>query len=159
MASRAEMNEALRVWVVPSLREQGFSGSMPNFRRNCGAYWDLFSFTFHRDGGALILTLARCLATGIDDPMGFVPAKKARPIDRHINHRKDVGVSMPEGGDIWFRYRHLRGLVTLCKAIRNRASDASIWVGVTPNGSEVPYQKFGASGSFSELFVEAKTDP
>jgi hypothetical protein len=117
----------------------GFTGSFPDFRRNSSDSWDLLSFTFHRDGGALVITLARCLGTGIDHPMGHVPASKARVVDRHPMYRKEIGVSEPVQGDEWFRYRHLAGLKTLSAAIRSRIEEASIWHGVSPNGSEAPY--------------------
>ena len=85
------------------------------------------------------MTLARCLPTGIDHPMGHVSANKARVVDRHPMYRKEIGVCEPVQGDAWFRYRHLVGLNTLSAAIRNRIEDASIWHGVSPNGPEAPY--------------------
>src|SRR5688572_16636641 len=117
------MNAALQVLVVPRLRELGFRGSLPDFRRDCGTHWDLLNFTFHRDGGALVLTLARCLPDGIHSPMGQVDARKARVVDRHPIYRKEVGHPAPVQGDDWFRYRHLVGLKTLSAAIRNRLDD------------------------------------
>jgi len=133
------MNAALQAMVIPRLRDLGFKGSLPDFRRDCGDHWDLLNFSFHRDGGALVMTLARCRPDGIDNPMGHIEARRAKVIDRHPMYRKEVGHPAPVDGDDWFHFRHLIGLKTLCSAIRGRIEEAGIWDDVNADGSETPY--------------------
>lgn len=145
MATRAEMDAALQKWVVPSIRETGFMGSRPNFRRNCGSHWDLLGFTFHRDGGALIFTLARCTADSIRGPVGHIPPNRATVVDRHPIYRREIGAASDVQGDIWYRFGHLHGLVALCRAINNRLADPTIWDGVPAEGPEAPYAQFASA--------------
>ncbi|MGO4134258.1 DUF4304 domain-containing protein [Rhizobium brockwellii] len=50
MASRQEINAAIKSNVLPKLKSQGFSGSFPHFRRIEGDMVDLISFQFDRHG-------------------------------------------------------------------------------------------------------------
>lgn len=100
---RADMDEALKRLVVPELRAQGFTGSMPHLRRPCGEHWDLLTFQYSKWGGAFTVEAARCRAAGVETPMGHVPAEKAKAWDLPRRHR--VG---PErvATDYWYKFEH-----------------------------------------------------
>jgi hypothetical protein len=56
MASgRDEMIKALKNILIPVLREKGFKGSFPHFRRRLENRIDLMSFYFDKYGGGLLL--------------------------------------------------------------------------------------------------------
>lgn len=44
MNPRNQMNEAIREIVIPFLRDKGFSGSFPHFRRHSNNKIDLITF-------------------------------------------------------------------------------------------------------------------
>jgi Domain of unknown function (DUF4304) len=49
---REMMNNALKKVAIPFLREQGFKGSLPHFRRKSETNIDLITFQFNRWGGS-----------------------------------------------------------------------------------------------------------
>lgn len=58
--ARKKMNEALKEIVVPILREKGFKGSFPHFRRVSGKYLDLLTFQFSQWGGQFVVEIGKC---------------------------------------------------------------------------------------------------
>ncbi|MEY8738422.1 DUF4304 domain-containing protein [Bacillales bacterium AN1005] len=55
---RKKMDNALKQVVIPTLREQGFKGSLPHFRRINENNIDLITFQFNKWGGSFIVELA-----------------------------------------------------------------------------------------------------
>lgn len=53
--SRDEMNHALKVRFVPGLRQLGFKGSLPHFRRQRESRVDLLTVQFDRHGGGFVV--------------------------------------------------------------------------------------------------------
>ncbi|QND17957.1 DUF4304 domain-containing protein (plasmid) [Rhizobium leguminosarum bv. trifolii] len=141
MASRQEINAAIKSNVLPKIKSQGFSGSFPHFRRIEGDMVDLISFQFDRHGGALTIEIARCSLSGIDHPLGHTPAQNATAHHRHPIYRKRLGDHSRSlgGGDNWFSFADL-GSASVADAILARLSDDSIWDNVSPDGSETPYR-------------------
>jgi len=96
------MDLALKQIVVPRLREMGFKGSMPHFRRVRGDLLDLLSFQFDRYGGSFCVEVASAPAAGLHvTPDWFVPAEKL-----DVGHtRERLRLGAPGGlGDHWFGF-------------------------------------------------------
>jgi hypothetical protein len=58
--AREKMNAALKSVAVPVLRERGFKGSFPHFRRLHSVHVDLVVFQFNKYGGSFVVEIA-CL--------------------------------------------------------------------------------------------------
>ena len=56
------MNRVFRDRIVPALRERGFKGSMPHFRRVVDGTMHLISFQFRSIGGSFVAEIAKCPA-------------------------------------------------------------------------------------------------
>lgn len=101
-ATRADMDEALQRRVVPRLREMGFTGSRPNFRRRRGGSWDLLAFQFSQYGGRFVVELARWPDAEIHRAGRMVGPKAATPHRADRRHR--LGST---GDDHWFDFEAL----------------------------------------------------
>ena len=64
MGDRKMMNEALKKNLIPKLREQGFKGSVPHFKRSKENNIDLITFQFNKRGGSFVVELAVCPKDG-----------------------------------------------------------------------------------------------
>ena len=98
---RDEMIATLKELVVPVLKEGGFKGSFPHFRRLCANKIDLLTFQFDRWGGGFLVEVAACQPEGVTHSWGekVVPGKVTA---WDVNQRLRLG-SKGEG-DPWFRY-------------------------------------------------------
>jgi hypothetical protein len=107
MTTRECMDAALKASIVPILREYGFKGSLPHFRRLRGHTVDLLTFQFDRSGGGFVIEVARGSEQGITTHWGkHVPASKLTAWDLHPDLRKRVKPREGGGTDSWFRYEH-----------------------------------------------------
>lgn len=93
------MIEALKQTVVPHLRERGFKGSFPHFRKIKDHTIDLITFQFNRYGGSFVVELACAEKDSVYDVFGqLIPANKVTAHDLHERVRlKDNNLS-------WFDY-------------------------------------------------------
>jgi hypothetical protein len=101
--SRESMINALNEFVIPKLREQGFSGKFPHFRRISQGKIDLLTFQFDRHGGGFIIEIAKCPSEGITTYFGdHIPPNKVRAWDMGERFR----IQPKEGSSTsdWFRY-------------------------------------------------------
>jgi len=95
------MEAALRDVVVAHLREHGFRGSFPHFRRAHATHIDLLTFQFYSSGGSFVVSLAVCPPTGVVHPWGeIVPPAKVTAQDVLRRHR----LGSQGHGDHWFVY-------------------------------------------------------
>lgn len=104
---REEMDAELKNTVVPVLRQLGFKGSFPHFRRPSPAAIDLLTFQFDRNGGGFVIEIAQCSSDGITTPWGqHIPATKVRAWDLHPDrrHRIQPHAGAGSGVDAWFRF-------------------------------------------------------
>ena len=101
--TRAEMDEAIKRLVVPELRAMGFKGSMPHLRRPADGHYDLLTFQFSKWGGAFCVEAARCSSSGVNSPLGCIPADKAKAWDMPVRQR--VGADL-RFGDHWFKFEN-----------------------------------------------------
>lgn len=103
--SRNQMIVALKDTVVPALRELGFSGSFPHFRRPSGDRIDLLSFQFDRWGGGFVIEISKCPKSGITTHWGdTIPANQVRAIDLHPDNRYRIKPGRGGSTADWFRF-------------------------------------------------------
>lgn len=103
---RKNMNIAIKKNIVPVLREQGFKGSFPHFRRKNKNHIDLITFQFNTWGGSFVVELATSPLEGMIMSWGEeIPANKVTA--HHVNERHRLGESGGEPG-IWFDYSQAR---------------------------------------------------
>lgn len=99
---RKNMMEAIKEFIVPVLRKQGFKGSFPHFRRKNESNIDLITFQFNRWGGSFVVELATCPIEGVTMSWGEkIPPNKVTA--HHINERYRLGSSRNEP-DKWFEF-------------------------------------------------------
>ena len=103
--SRDKMVSALREVVVPTLRDMGFRGSFPHFRRTRAEQIDLLVFQFSRWGGSFVVELGYCPATGYTSLSGqHYATDRVRVHHLHIQQRVRLGSQRPEVFDHWFKF-------------------------------------------------------
>jgi len=77
VSERERMIETLKEYVVPVLRNRGFKGSFPHFRRTADNAIHLLTFQFDKWGGAFIVEIAACPLVGITMHWGeYIPPGK-----------------------------------------------------------------------------------
>jgi hypothetical protein len=99
---REKMESAIKLLIVPKLRELGFKGSMPHFRRVTETKADLLTFQFNSSGGSFVVELAVCTNADIENHWrADLTFKNVTAHD--INSRQRLG-SKAQGSDHWFVY-------------------------------------------------------
>jgi hypothetical protein len=74
---RARMDAALKSRFVPAIRERGFVGSLPHFRRPSAARVDYLNVQFYSSGGGFTINLGRTGPDGfVDGPWKDLPVKQ-----------------------------------------------------------------------------------
>jgi Domain of unknown function (DUF4304) len=99
---RDEMIAALREHVIPVLRERGFTGSFPHFRRISADAVHLLTFQFHPYGGSFIVEIASCSTEADKRWGGRIPANKLTSHDIPFE-RLRLG-AVDSRGDHWFKF-------------------------------------------------------
>lgn len=100
-----KMVKALQEIVVTKLRERGFRGSFPHFRRQSGDKIDLLTFQFDRHGGGFFIEIANCPSDGIVTYWGeHIPPNKVRAWDIHPDKRLRLQSGLGDSTSDWFRY-------------------------------------------------------
>ena len=104
--ARDKMIAALKERVVPTLRDMGFRGSFPHFRRQRGEQLDLLTFQFSQWGGSFVVEIAHCPAAGCTLHTGeTISPDKARVHHQHYRNRLRLGVRPPPNNrDHWFQF-------------------------------------------------------
>jgi hypothetical protein len=103
--SHDKMVRALRKTVVPRLREKGFKGSFPHFRRPGNRQIDLLSFQFDKWGGGFVIEISKCPPGGITTPWGeHIEAAKVKAGDLHPSQRHRLQPRHGSSTADWFRY-------------------------------------------------------
>ena len=135
MASRDEMNAALRAELIPALRSAGFRGSLPHFRRLLTDRIDLLTVQFDKYGGGFVIEIARCEPGGVTMHWGQkVPPGKVTAHDVHPDSRFRIQARPGSGTDDWFRYEHAKPLHVARAALRS-LPEAEKWWANAPNTS------------------------
>lgn len=95
------MNLALKSHVVPILRERGFRGTLPHFRRLKEDRTELLTFQFNRYGGQFVVEVAVGPAERFVTYWGKeITPKKLTAHD--LNDRLRLGPKMEGKEDYWF---------------------------------------------------------
>ncbi|MFE1245755.1 DUF4304 domain-containing protein [Fictibacillus sp. NPDC058756] len=102
MASeRDEMIKVLKSILIPLLREKGFKGTFPHFRRRLDTRIDLFSIFFDKYGGGFIVEIGASPINGFSIKGGpsippdkvntthHVPYTRLEPTEEHDSFRYD----------------------------------------------------------------------
>lgn len=106
--ARNKMIQVLKTIVVPRLRELGFKGSFPHFRRLGSTFTDLLTFQFDRHGGGFVLELGQCET---DFSIVWPTGERVRPDEITPGHlpterRARIKEGPGSGTADWFRYDH-----------------------------------------------------
>ena len=100
-----KMISSLKKLFVPALRERGFKGTFPHFRRLRSERIDLLTVQFDRQGGGFIIEISSCPPEGTTTAWGeHIPPKRVRAWDMHPNVRPRLGSPAPEMDGHWFRF-------------------------------------------------------
>jgi len=103
--SRDKMIAELKQIVIPTLRNMGFRGSIPHFRREHDGQLDLLMFRFATWGGSFVVDLGYCPASGYTSRYG----KQYSPLEVRVNHlmyweKLCLGSHPPKIAERRFRY-------------------------------------------------------
>jgi hypothetical protein len=98
---RDSMITVLKRDVIPVLKELGFKGTFPHFRRINENKIDLLTFQFDRYGGGFLIEVATCPSEGVFLHWGEkVPPNKVTAHDLHPDNR----LRLKGNKGVWFRY-------------------------------------------------------
>ena len=118
--SRKTMVKYLSEFVIPALRDIGFKGSFPHFRRITPERINLLTFQFDRHGGGFVIEITNCGPNGFTTSWG----KEIQPnkLTAHdVNKRKRIQANMSTTSsltDDWFRYdKNLPGIDDIYKNV------------------------------------------
>jgi hypothetical protein len=104
---REQVDKALREIMVPFLREKGFKGSMPHFRRFQSDRINLLTFQHSLYDTKFVVEIANCPLEGITTSWDKV-IEPSKCTTHHMGYRFRIG-SLTHNTDYWFDY----GKVTL----------------------------------------------
>lgn len=100
---RNKMVAALKSDVVPQIREYGFSGSFPHFRRFGPTKTDFVTFQFDKYGGGFVVELGEGPTDELVYPWGErKSAKKLTTFDLDLARRTRLAIGPPSAGEKWF---------------------------------------------------------
>src|SRR5258705_4276725 len=92
--------------VIPVLRQKGFKGSFPHFRRLTTDRINLLTFQFDRSGGGFVIEITNCQRNGYTTSWGTkIEPNKLTAHD--LSSRKRIQSNMDTTSsltDDWFRY-------------------------------------------------------
>lgn len=126
---RKAMDAAIKAVVVPVLREKGFAGSFPHFRRTSVRGMDLLTFQFDRHGGGFIIEISCCASDGVTTLWGkHIPATKVTAWDLLPNRRHRIQPRPGSGRDSWFRFESERPEVVAASVVDLLPEAEQWWV-------------------------------
>ena len=112
---REQIDKALKEIIIPFLREKGFKGSMPHFRRFQSDRINLLTFQHSLYDTKFVVEIANCPLEGITTSWD----KEIKPSNcttHHMGYRFRIG-SETHNTDYWFDY----GKVTLFGNVYEKA--------------------------------------
>lgn len=98
-----KMVRTLKQIVVPNLRQRGFRGTFPHFRRLGQDKIDLLFFQFDLHGGGFVIEISKCPPEGFTTFFDeLIPPNRVKSYHMHERLRLQPG---PDGStSSWFRY-------------------------------------------------------
>lgn len=128
MGNRSEMIPRIKEIIVPQLREWGFKGSYPHFRRANDEGFDLLSFQFNRHGGSFLIELSVAYPMRTEYRNCYFVGNE--PLEKEI---KKINVSntfaryrVRNRKDEWFRYE-MRNKKKVAEKALKKLSSAIKW--------------------------------
>lgn len=100
---RKSMLASLQAGMVPRLRDSGFTGSLPHFRRVLPDRTDLLSVQFDKWGGGFVVEISRAPQGDFQTPWGET-VEPRRLTAHHLPPDERLRLGAKVGGDHWFRY-------------------------------------------------------
>ena len=120
------MKLALRQQFVPCLRERGFKGSLPHFRRVQESGIDLLTVQFDKWGGGFVIEIGRCGPEGVTMSWGeVVPPRKVTA--HHLSSRRRLGAPGPEVDGRWFRFDEGTPVAAVARMAAAMLDEADRW--------------------------------
>lgn len=108
VTDREKINNILKVNVVPFLREIGFKGTFPNFKRVDENKIDLLTFQFSQYGKRFVVEIAQCSANGITFNSGQkIPPEKVGVYHCFPPNRTRIPIKK-EDIDCWIDYENIQ---------------------------------------------------
>ncbi len=101
------MDLAIKNIIVPVLKEHGFKGSFPHFRRKNENNIDLITFQFNRWGGSFVIELTICPLDGLTMYRGE-EIKPNKMTAHDVNKRFRLGAKSQDEDGIWFNYEEAK---------------------------------------------------
>ena len=106
MDERKNVIKEIQTSIVPKLRELGFTGSYPHFRRKNTEGYDLLSFQFNRYGGSFLIEMSVAYPERMEYKNCYLLGIK--PYDEEIK-TLNVGNTysrfrVPNAQDEWFSF-------------------------------------------------------
>ncbi len=99
---RESMENAIKEIIIPFLRNKGFKGSFPHFRREQNEKLNLLNFQFSRYSPSFVVEIANCSVNGMVTSCGeeIKPAKCQVP---YLKNRLRLG-SIKNKTDYWYNF-------------------------------------------------------
>jgi len=127
---RNEMLLSLKELFVPALRERGFKGSLPHFRRPMKNRIDLLTIQFDKWGGGFVIEISNCALEGVTMPWGEpIPPNRVRAWDVYPPNRRRLGSAMAGEDGHWFRFDGWRGTGKVAREAVSYLQEAEQWWG------------------------------
>ena len=122
------MRQALQQRVALALRQRGFSGTLPHFRRISPDTTYLLTFQFDRYGGGFVLELAEAPAGDLVKSWGkVIPAKRLCALDVNPPARKRLQPGFGLTTDAWFRFDDGSAVDAVVQVVLQHLSQADAW--------------------------------
>ena len=134
---RQKIDRAIKEITIPFLREQGFKGSLPHFRRQKSDGINLLTFQHSLYDTKFVVEIANCPSDGITTHWGKqIPKNKVTAHD--MGERLRLG-SQKHNADYWFDYGKKSLFGDINKKIANEIielwNEAELW------WNEDPYEQ------------------
>jgi hypothetical protein len=102
---RQQMRVALKAVITPILREGGFTGACPHFRRLAKERYDLLTFYFDKYGDSFVIDIGQCSTDWAHAAQRTPPNQKLNPwyLEAHQRARVQPGPYISNKGS-WFHY-------------------------------------------------------
>jgi hypothetical protein len=124
---RQKIDQAIKDITIPFLREKGFKGSLPHFRRQMSDRINLLTFQHSLYDTKFVVEIANCPPNGITTYWGKeIPKNKVTAHD--MGHRQRLG-SKKHNTDYWFDY----GKISLFTDVNKKMAKELLKFGKKPN--------------------------
>ena len=100
------MRKSLRARVLPALRQSGFSGDFPHFRRQTTTHFEFVTFQFNKYGGSFIIELGQWpIAQPVPDDAAGMPFAKLNSWCLPLAARARLSPALRDRPQRWFSYK------------------------------------------------------